>query len=79
MILEEIEDTPMPILKQSPEFKVQVDHPSLRRRRAPSINSETVGYITDKGLYNVYLVDNGWGRLEDGSWIMLQYTTRIKK
>ena len=79
IILEEVEEAPKSIPSQVIEFQVQVEHPSLRRRGGPSSSREVVGYITDKGRYNIYAVENGWGKLEDGSWIMLQYTSKIKK
>ena len=59
-----------------PLFEVQVIHPSLRRRSAPKIAENVVGIITDMGIYKIYDERDGWGQLEDGSWIMLQYTKK---
>lgn len=59
-----------------PLFEVQVTHPSLRRRSTPEIAENVVGVITDRGIYKIYDERDGWGQLEDGSWIMLQYTKK---
>lgn len=68
-----IEDLPEPL------YKVQVTHPSLRRRSTPEIAENVVGVIIDKGIYTITEERNGWGLLEDGSWIMLQYTEKISE
>lgn len=59
-------------------FKVQVTHLRLRRRAGPSINAKEIGVITDKGIYDIYEQQGDWGRLSDGSWIMLSFTERLK-
>ena len=59
-----------------PIYVVRVTHPSLRRRAAPTLRAEVLGFITDKGLYDVFVEENGWGRLEDGSWIKLEFTEK---
>jgi len=66
--------------KKKPEYvcKVKVTHPSLRMRRAPDAGAEVVGLITDQGTYEIFEVRNGWGMLETGAWIMLQYTQQIR-
>lgn len=68
-----IEDLPEPL------YKVRVTHPSLRRRSTPEIAENVVGVIIDKGIYTITEERNGWGLLEDGSWIMLQYTEKISE
>lgn len=60
-------------------FTVRVTHPMLRKREQPTVESKTLGYITDQGLYKIYTTKNGWGQLEDYSWIMLEYTERIEE
>lgn len=60
-----------------PIYKVRVTHPSLRRRDEPSQDGEVIGFITDQGIYDIYAEVAGWGWLEDGSWIMLQYTSKV--
>lgn len=59
-------------------YTVQVTHPSLRRRNGPSLDHEVLGLIEDKGLYDIYEEKKGWGRLKDNSWIMLDYTLKVK-
>lgn len=65
-------------IKDAPEriklYKVRVDHPSLRKRKAPNTLAEVVGLIEDQGYYYIYDEANGWGQLEDQNWIMLSYT-----
>ena len=60
--------------KKKKIYTVKVTHPSLRRRAAPNLQAEILGLITDQGYYDIYDEANGWGQLEDGSWIMLVYT-----
>lgn len=60
-------------------YFVQVTHPSLRRRRAPALSGEEVGLITDQGIYEIFDENNGWGKLENGDWIMLSYTKVVDK
>lgn len=62
-----------------PLYEVQVTHPSLRRRSMPKIAENVIGIITDKSIYKIYDERDGWGQLEDGSWIMLQYTKKISE
>lgn len=58
-------------------YKVKVTHPSLRRRNAPALSGQEVGLITDQGIYEIFDEVNGWGKLENGDWIMLSYTKVI--
>ena len=59
-------------------YKVQVNHASLRKRAEPSLDAEIIGHITDRGVYEIYEEVDGWGRLYDDSWIMLQFTFKIR-
>lgn len=59
------------------EYKVKVNHPCLRIRNLPSLNSEQIGLIMDKGIYTILEEQNGFGRIADGQWIMLSYTIKI--
>lgn len=58
-------------------YKVRVTHPSLRIRRAPSLQAEIVDFITDKGEYIILDEVNGWGKIDENKWIMLSYTQII--
>lgn len=60
-----------------PIYVVRVTHPSLRRRAAPTLRAEVLGFITDKGIYDIFEERDGWGRLEDGSWIKLEFTEKL--
>ena len=60
-----------------PIYVVRVTHPSLRRRAAPTLKADVLGFITDKGTYDIFAEENGWGRLEDGSWIKLEFTEKL--
>lgn len=75
----EIKPVIEPEVENKPLYTVHVTHPSLRRRSAPKIAQNMLGLITDMGNYAVYEEREGWGRLEDGSWIMLQYTERCNE
>lgn len=63
------------IQRIEPIMKVKVTHPSLRRRSAP--NGNIVGVITDRGQYDIFEEHDGWGRLSDNTWIMLQFTNKL--
>ena len=75
------EPIPQEIIKEpTPTFlyKVQVTYPSLRIRRGPSLRDPQIGLITDMGVYEILEESNGFGRIKDNAWIMLQYTKKIK-
>ena len=59
-------------------YSVKVTHPSLRRRRLPNLQGEVVGLITDQGIYKIYEELNGWGKLDNGDWIMLSFTKPVE-
>ena len=60
-------------------YSVKVIHPSLRRRSTPEVNNNNiVGLISDQGIYKIYAEVGGWGKLEDDTWIMLQYTEKVQ-
>ena len=60
-------------------YKVKIIHSSLRKRNAPSIDAPVTGIISDEGIYIICNEQDGWGQLQDGSWIMLQYTQKWDK
>lgn len=60
-------------------YSVKITHPCLRRRSAPEVKNNIVGLISDQGIYDIYAEVGGWGKLEDDTWIMLQYTEKISK
>lgn len=62
----------------TPIYQIKVNHPSLRRRRKPWIGSEQVGLITDQGIYDVYNEVDGWAQLEDTTWVMLEFCSKIE-
>lgn len=49
----------------------------LRIRNGPGINFEEVGTIFDQNRHYVFEENNGWGRIGDDQWIMLQYTEKV--
>lgn len=72
-----IKKEPKPELKPEPLPKVRVTAPNLRKRLAPSEKGQVIGYITDHGTFQLKEIKDGWGRLEDGAWIMLSFTEKI--
>lgn len=70
--IEIVEET---VQKIEPIMKVKITHPSLRCRNAP--NGNVVGVITDCGEYDIFEEYDGWGRLSDNTWIMLQFTNKL--
>lgn len=57
-------------------FQVKVEFP-CRRRSEPRGQAKELGTITNGIIYDIYAEKNGWGQLEDGSWIALSYTKKI--
>lgn len=70
-----VESEPEPV----PLYQVRIDHPSKRYRKEPTLASETVGLITDQGIYNVYEETAQWIKLDNGYWTMKEHTSKIKK
>lgn len=62
-----------------PMYTVKITHPSLRHRTEPSVNGRIVGIITNQGIYDIFKEQDGWGQLEDKSWIMLKFCQKIEK
>ena len=76
-----VESEPEPEVEPElvPLYQVRIDHPSKRYRKEPSLASETVGLITDQGIYNVYEETTQWIKLDNGYWTMKEHTSKIKK
>ena len=74
-IAEVVEEPAVEVEVEAPKtYKVHVTHPSLRKRAMPNLGAYVAGIISDQGIYEIFETVNGWGRLEDGNWIMLSYT-----
>ena len=77
-----IKEEPEVLVEEKPQqaiiYTVKVTHPSLRMRKGPSLSADIVGFITDEGNYGIVDENNGWGKLENGNWIMLTYTKKIE-
>ena len=58
-------------------FFIQVTEGSVRKRRGPGTEYEIIGYITDDNIYRIVETRSNWGKLTDGSWINLDYVTRL--
>ena len=60
----------------SGSFTTRVTASALNIRSGPGKEYKDVGTITDKGIYTIVEVKNGWGKLKSGTgWISLKYTT----
>ena len=55
-------------------YSVKVTHSCLRCRSAPEVKNNIVGLISDQGIYDIYSGMDGWGKFEDDTWIIIQYT-----
>lgn len=71
--------TPSEARQDLPISTIKVNHPSLRRRNAPSMDAEVIDVIDDEGIYDIYAKQDGWGQLKDKSWVMLNFCSEIKK
>lgn len=61
-------------------FFVSVTSDSLNVRSTPKNDDDSniVYQITDHSTHKINGTSNGFGRIEDGNWIMLEYTKRIE-
>ena len=67
------------VSEPKPLYNVKVIHSSLRRRTGPSTAYDVAGIISDQGHYDIYEIQDNWGKLENGNWINLDYTDFPKK
>lgn len=59
------------------EFRVKVTADSLNYRSGAGTQYKVKGQITDKGVYTIVEMKNGWGKLKSGAgWINLKYTEK---
>lgn len=54
--------------------QVKVTAKLLNCRLQPSMSAQILGIIKMDEVYNVVAEQNGWGQLENGSWINLKFT-----
>lgn len=54
--------------------QVKVTAKLLNCRLQPSMSAQILGTIKMDEVHNVVAVQNGWGQLENGSWINLKFT-----
>ena len=59
--------------------QVKVTAKLLNCRLQPSMSAQILGIIKMDEVHNVVAEQNGWGQLENGSWINLKYTIPLKK
>ena len=70
-IVPEVEEKLKPIKTVKPKIN------ALRAHSAPSMESECTKVINSI-YYDIYKEQDGWGMLEDGSWILLSFTNKIR-
>ena len=54
--------------------QIKVTAKLLNCRLQPSMNAQILGTIKMHEVHNIVAEQNGWGQLEDGSWINLNFT-----
>lgn len=54
--------------------QVKVTAKLLNCRLQPSMSAQILGIIKMDEVYNVVAEQDGWGQLENGSWINLEFT-----
>lgn len=70
-IVPEVEEELKPIKTVKPKIN------ALRAHSAPSMESECTKVINSIH-YDIYKEQDGWGMLEDGSWILLSFTNKVR-
>lgn len=63
--------------KEVKTSKVRVTTELLNVRRGPALNNSVVEVAPKGTEYEVFEEKDGWGRITDNKWIMLQYTVKI--
>lgn len=58
--------------------QVKVTAGLLNCRFQPSMSARILGTIAKDEVHNIVTEQNGWGQLENGSWINLNFTVPIK-
>lgn len=79
IIEEPTEEIKIDEIIKKPTYKIKVNHPALRIRRAPNTQAEVVGVIRDEGRYEILDEVNGWGMIGENQWIMLSYTMILNR
>lgn len=57
--------------------QIKVTAQLLNCRQQPSMSAQILGTIKMDEVHNVVAEQNGWGQLENGSWINLKFTVPI--
>lgn len=58
--------------------QVKVTAKLLNCRLQPSMDAQVLNIIKMDEIYNIVAEQNGWGQLENGSWIKLEFTVPYK-
>lgn len=58
--------------------QIKVTANLLNCRLQPSMSAKIVNVIKMDEVHNVVAEQNGWGQLENGSWINLKFTVPVK-
>lgn len=58
--------------------QIKVTANLLNCRLQPSMKAKILGTIKMDEVHNVVAEQNGWGQLENGSWINLQFTAPVE-
>ena len=58
--------------------QIKVTAGLLNCRFQPSMSARILGTIAKDEVHNIVTEQNGWGQLENGSWINLNFTVPIK-
>lgn len=58
--------------------QVKVTAKLLNCRLQPSMDAQVLNIIKMDEIYNIVAEQNGWGQLENGSWIKLEFTAPYK-
>lgn len=60
-------------------FTVEVLIPDLNIRKGAGMNYATTGKYTEKGVFTITTIQNGWGKLKSGAgWIYLENASYVK-
>lgn len=76
--VQEIKEEPVQeIKKEFQPYRIKVNYQNLFVRKEPAVGNNVVGVITYGQEFDVIDEQNGFGKIEDGKWIMLSFTVKI--
>ena len=59
------------------EYQVQINYSTLKVRKGPGSNYDAIGFVKNLERYTILAEENGFGKIDEGKWIMLSYCIKV--